>query len=41
MVVVSGDGDEILNVVGRQRQAAQEKGGLRVGALGRAELGDI
>ena len=39
-VGVSGDGDEILYVVGRRHQAVREEEGLKVGAFGRAESGD-
>ena len=39
-VGVLGDGDEILDVVGRRRRAVREEEGLEVGELGRAESGD-
>ena len=38
-VSVSGDGDEILDVVGRRCLAVWEEEGRKVGALDRAELG--
>ena len=39
-VVVSVNGEDIIDVVGQLCQAFQEEEGLAVSALGRADLGD-
>ena len=39
-VGVSGDGDEIINVVGQWRRSVRKEEGLEIGAHGRAESGD-
>ena len=39
-LVILGDGNEILDVVRRRRQAVREEEGIKFGALGREELGD-
>ena len=39
-VGVSGDEDEILDVVGRRRRAVREEEGHEVSALGRTEASD-